>query len=606
MLSEKAKSKLSYLPEQPGVYLMYDKDSVVLYIGKALILKNRIKSYFSGTPDDNKTLHLVSNIHNFEYIITNTEQEAFLLEANLIKQHQPRYNILLKDDKKYPHLKITVQESFPRIEITRDIIKDGSQYFGPYTDVRYMRRLIRELEWIFPHRTCKKNIPENEIIYKRACLNLQLGKCPAPCIGNISKTDYLAIISKISKYLIGKNDDLIKEMRLEMETFAERLEFEKASKVRDKIAYIESIYKKQVIYFSDFQDRDIIAFYREEKHIAVTLLKMLSGKISNKETFSFKNTNNESTESVLRAFLLQYYANTMNSLPYQILIQIKPEEFDSLNILFNKKLIIPARGEYKKLIEIARKNAFDFIENIKLSNLKKSNRTVVPIQELKEFLNLKKLPRKMICIDISTIQGSETVSSLVFFENGKPLKKQYRHFIIKSVEGQNDFASIAETMDRYLNHLLTDNSWEIPDLIIIDGGKGQLSSSQKVLESHQSLNENFASIELVSLAKRVEEVFTLFQSESIIIPKTSPALKVLTHIRDEAHRFAITHHRKRRSNRTLSSKLDNVKGLGENKKFLLLKTFGSVENISKMDKTELVKIKGIGEKLAENILNELN
>ena len=699
------KEKLAILPEEPGVYLMYDKNRTIIYVGKALVLKNRIKSYFSSSILDNKTTHLVANIADFEYIITNSEQEAFILEANLIKQHQPRYNIIMKDDKKYPFIKININEHFPSIEITRDIVKDGSLYYGPYTDVRYLRKLLRDIEWIFPHKTCKKNIivhpvknergdsifapplmherggegganselrtPNSEL--KRACLNHQLKKCPAPCIGQISKADYTRLINKITKFLLGKDDEIIKEMKAEMDEYAENLEFEKAARLRDQMTYIDAIKQKQHVYFNDFQDRDIIAFYKEEKHIAVTILKMKSGKISHKEVFSFKNYADETPEAVLRAFLLQYYTpisvppmqnegdgtiyappmknegggnsefRTQNSefqIPYQILLQIAPDDFDSLNILFKKRLVVPARGEYKQLIEICRKNAFDYIESLKLSHIRKSTRTIIPIQQLKENLGLKKLPRKIVCIDVSTIQGSETVSSLVFFENGKPLKKQYRHFIIKTVQGQDDFASIAETLDRYLNRLIVfdnNNVWDIPDLIIIDGGKGQLSSALKIFTRFvESISNRFVesisnrhsvesisnrhsvesipnrqetikiqSIEIISIAKRIEEVFLPEQSESIIIPKTSSALKLITQIRDEAHRFAITHHRKRRSNRTLSSKLDDVKGLGNDLKFLLLKEFGSVENIKNTDKFTLMKIKGIGEKLSQNILDTL-
>ena len=628
MSSEKIKTKLSLLPEQPGVYLMYDKYATIIYVGKALNLKNRVKSYFTGTLLDNKTIHLVNNIDDFEYIITNSEQEAFLLESNLIHQHQPRYNILLKDDKRFPFLKIVTTERFPRLEITRDLKKDGNLYYGPYTEVRSLRLLLKDLEWIFPHKTCLKSIKDKSE-NSRACLNYQLGKCPAPCIGKITQEEYNRLIKNITRYVLGKNDDILKAMRHEMVELSERLEFEKAAKIRDRIAYIEDVAKKQTVYFQDLENRDVIAFYREDKHIAVTNIKMINGKISQKEVFSFKNTIDEKTETVLRAFLIQYYANKMDRLPYQILLQAEPEDYPALNIFFNKKLIIPARGEYRKLIEIGRKNAFDYIEQTKLGMLKKAARTIVPIQELKEYLNLKKLPRKMVCIDISTIQGSETVASLVFFENGKPKKKHYRHFIIKTVEGQDDFASIGETLDRYLEHfspglelgvgswelgdeLGAPNSqlptqkgveeWELPDLIIIDGGKGQLSSALKILNQHKEKNKNLQSIEIVSLAKRIEEVFLPDLSESIIIPKTSTSLKIITHIRDEAHRFAITHHRKRRNQRTLKSQLDDVKGLGEDKKFLLLKEFGSVENIKKADISELMKIKGIGEKLAESIL----
>ena len=616
------KDKLTRLPEEPGVYLMYDTNKTVIYVGKALNLKNRVKSYFSNSFHDNKTTHLVANIHDFDYIITNSEQEAFLLEANLIKQYQPRYNIIMKDDKRYPYIKINTTQNFPTIEMTRDLKKDGSQYFGPYTDVRHLRRLLRDLEWVFPHKTCNRVITEGNTDSKRACLNLQLRKCPGPCIGKITKIEYADQINKISKYLLGKNDDLLKELKAEMEAYADNLQFEKAARIRDKIIHLDTLAKKQHVYFNDLENRDVIALYKEENHVAVTILNMINGKINNKEVFSFKNTINETPEDILRAFLLQYYEEqlrcphecgeklcvTMNNkeLPYQILLQITPTDYDALNILFKKKLIIPSKGEYKQLIEICRKNAFDYIENLKLQYLKKTTRTIIPIQEIKEFLSLKKLPRKIICLDVSTIQGSETVSSIVFFENGKPLKKQYRHFIIKTVDGQDDFASIAETLNRYFSQIIKDNSWEIPDLIIVDGGKGQLSSAANILKHFQSNHENLKPIEMISLAKRLEEVFLIGHSDSIIFPKTSSAIKLITRIRDEAHRFAITHHRKRRSNRIISSKLDEIKGLGDDKKFALLKTFGSVENIKNASADDLKKIKGIGDNLSEIILRFLN
>lgn len=638
-INEKIKQKLSLLPEHPGVYRMYDEHKSVIYVGKALNLKNRIKSYFSGTPVDAKTMHLLNAIEDLDYIITNSEQEAFLLEANLIKQYQPKYNILLKDDKKYPYLKVNINEAFPRLEITRNTIKDGSKYYGPYTDVRYLRKLLKELEWIFPHRTCSRVIlaDTDKPQYDRACLNYQLKKCPAPCIAKISQKDYKKIIDDMIRYILGKNDDLLKDMRTEMLNFSNNLEFEKAAKIRDKIIYIEALQKKQVVYFADFLDRDIIAYYREGKYIAITIIKMTDGKISNKEVYSIKNSEDESIAEILRVFLLQYYADRLQSqnttenllpLPYQILIQNEPADFEKLKVLFKNRIYVVSGNkdsyhrkltssqDSKKLLEIARKNAFDYVENIKLSHLRKANKTILPVQELKEYLLLNTLPRKMICIDISTIQGSETVSSLVFFENGKPLKRQYKHFIIKDFEGQDDFASVAETLRRFLKNLANDETWERPDLIIVDGGKGQLSSACNVL-----YRTEFKDIPIISLAKRIEEIFIpvpddlslLLDNEkidlsynSIVLPKTSMALKLITAIRDEAHRFAITFHRKRRDTRILSSKLDNVKGLGQDKKFLLLKEFGSIKNIASLNTEQLTSIKGIGQKLAEKIIETLN
>lgn len=595
---EKIRQKLALLPEQPGVYLMKDEEGLIIYVGKALVLKNRVKSYFTGQPADNKTEQLVKHICDFDYIITNSESEAFILEANLIKKYKPHYNILLKDDKKYPFLKITMQEAFPRILVTRDIVKDGSKYYGPYTDVKYLRKTIRTLEWIFPHRTCTRNIPETPIMYKRACINYQMKKCPAPCIGEISRSDYRRIILRTSNFLLGKNQDLIKELSDEMLECSENMQYEKAAQLRDQIREIERVQKSQTMYFADEKNRDIIALYKEEAHTAVTVLKIVLGKMSAKEVYSFKNTENEPLSAILSAFLLQYYAEKLDELPHQIVIQSEPDDFEHIEEILGKKVHIPQRGEFKQLIAIAEKNAFDFVEAQKLSYMRKSTRTIVPVQELKEKLNLKRLPRKMICLDISTIQGSDTVSSLVFFENGKPLKRQYRHFSMKTLEGQNDFAAMAETMTRFLSHLEDESGWEKPDLIVIDGGKGQLSSSYQILKESK-----FDDIEMISLAKRVEEVYLPNQDESIYLPRNSSALRLLINIRDEAHRFAITYHRKKRNTRTLYSQLDDIKGIGEEKKILLLKTFGSVTSISKASIEELSVVKGIGEKFATIIYN---
>lgn len=596
--NEKIKQKLSLLPEMPGVYLMKDAEAKIIYVGKAVVLKNRVKSYFTGQFNDQKTEQLVSKIDDFEYFITNSEREAFLLEENLIKKHQPKYNILLKDDKKYPFIKITNQEAFPRIMVTRDVIKDGSKYYGPYTDVKYLRRRLQTLEWIFPHRTCSREIPEAPVIYKRACINFQMKKCPAPCIGEIDKAGYRKIIQRISSFLLGRNQELLKELSDEMMSCAENLQFERAATIRDQIREIEKIQKSQTMHFTDEKDRDIIALYQEDQHVAVTVLKILNGKMSGKEVYPLKNAEFFSKQEIMNAFLIQYYSSKLEDLPYQIVLQFEPDDFESIQDLLGKKIHIPQRGEFKQLITIAEKNAFDFVESQKLAHMRKSSRTIVPVQELKEKLGLKKLPRKMVCMDISTIQGSDTVSSMVFFENGKALKRQYKRFVMKTVEGQNDFASMAETMQRFLQHTGNDEKWEKPDLIVIDGGKGQLSAAYELLQ-----DSPHSDIEMISLAKRVEEVFLPNQSESIYLPRNSSALRLLVNIRDEAHRFAITFHRQRRNSRTLYSELDDIKGIGEEKKLMLLKHFGSVDAISKASIEALSDVKGIGQSFAQIIYN---
>ncbi len=593
---DKLEEKLSLLPDKPGVYLMKNANGSIIYVGKAKILKNRVRSYFRSNIHDEKTTQLIKQIKDFEYIITNTEKEALILENNLIKKYKPHYNILLKDDKEYPFIKITVNEAFPRVFVTRKKEKDKARYFGPYTNVHSLRKVLKLLEWIFPHRTCTRKIPKDEIKYKRACINFQLGKCPAPCVGKISSENYSKTIKNIIRFLKGQNKEIIQALKREMQEKAQELKFEEAANIRDKLIDIEKLNNSHHLFFEDEKNRDVIAFYREGKYGAVSVLKIMSGKLLNNETYPMQNIENETKEDILKAFLMQYYSD--KELPSQIIIQHIPDDFENLNQIFKNKLFVPQRGELKSLIQIAKKNAFNYVEENKLKYLKKKNRAILPVIELKEKLGLKNLPLKMVCIDISTIQGTDTVSSLVYFENGKPKKKNYRHFIIKTISQQNDFAAIAETLERYLLKLDEETT---PDLIVIDGGKGQLSSAYGILKKYKMEH-----IPMISLAKRYEEIFTVYSKHSIILPKNSAALRLLIAIRDESHRFAITFHKKRRKKRTITTKLEKIKGIGEETKILLLKNFGSIENIKNQSPQKLSELKGIGLKTAEKILKGLN
>ena len=589
--------KQSFLPEQPGVYLWKNKQGDIIYVGKALNLKNRIKSYLNPSPKDAKTEQLVKNIADLDYIITNSEADAFLLEATLIKQHKPKYNILLKDDKRYPFVKVTTNEPFPRIFVSRDYVKDGSKYFGPYTDVRSLRRTLRSFEWIFPIRNCSRNIPK--IKYKQPCINYQLGKCPAPCVGFISQSDYALIVNRLLRCFGGKYQEILDEFRAEMQLAASMLRFEDAAKIRDRILAVERIQKRQSVFYNDTRKRDIVGFYQEDKLAICLILKMQEGTIINQENYPLTNVDYDSRESILRSFLQLYYSDK-EDLPEEILLPFEPDDFAHINQWLHNKLILPQRGEKTKLISMAKRNAFHLVEESKLAHLRKANRTIFPIQELKDTLGLLRLPRKMVCMDISTIQGTDTVSSAVYFENGKAKKKYYRHFIIRSIDTQNDFAAMQETLTRFLLEVDKEPDMK-PDLIIIDGGKGQLSSSVEALAQSAHFD-----IQIISLAKRAEEVFTPMSNVSIILPRSSSALRLLVTVRDEAHRFAINFHRKRRSKRTLESELEAIPGIGEQSKFLLLKELGSVEAIKQATIEELCNIKGIGQKTAEHIHNYFN
>ncbi|HQO18245.1 MAG TPA: excinuclease ABC subunit UvrC [Candidatus Cloacimonas sp.] len=592
--SEEIETKLALLPELPGVYLWKDKEETIIYVGKALNLKHRIKNYLNPAGKDLKTRHLIKNIASLDYIITNSEADAFILEATLIKRYRPKYNIMLKDDKRYPFVKITVNEPFPRIFITRDLQKDNAQYFGPYTEVRYLRNTLRNLEWIFPLRSCNRNIPK--IKYKQPCMNYQLGKCSAPCVGYISQAHYAQTVNQLLRFFSGRYAEILDELQLEMQNASEELRFEDAAKYRDRIIAIERIQKRQSVFNVEGRNIDIIGFYQEEKKAVCVVLKMNNGAIIHQENYPLANLDYDEPDSILASFLQLYYTDK-EEMPEEILLPFSPQEMDKLNSWLGNRLQIPQRGEKTKLISMAKRNAFNLVEESKLAYLRKANRTIFPVQELKEVLKLPKLPRKIVCMDISTIQGSDTVSSAVFFENGKSKKKYYRHYIIRSIETQNDFAAMQETMTRFLKETEKEPSMK-PDLIVIDGGKGQLSASKQILQS--SGKED---IYLISLAKRAEEVFIPGNEQSLILPRSSSALRLLIAIRDEAHRFALSLHRKRRSQRTLESTLENIPGIGKKNKFLLLKELGSIENIAKADITTLAEIKGIGSKTAMQIYN---
>lgn len=588
-------TKVQLLPEQSGVYIWKNSEGEVIYVGKAKSLKNRVKSYFSDSPKDEKTKLLVNHIADLDYTITNSEAEAFLLEANLIKHYKPKYNVLLKDDKRYPFIKITLNEPFPRVLVTREVTKDGAKYFGPYTDAGSLRKTLRFLEWIFPLRNCTRKIPADKIIYTKACINHQLGKCLAPCIGGVTQSDYMKIVEIMLHFFKGMHQEIVDYFRSEMLKASEEQKYELAAGYRDKIRELEKIAKRQTVYYPDNRNIDIIGFYQEQTIVIVVVLKMINGKLIRQENYPLSQTESYEPAEILASFLKLYYADK-EELPQEILLPLEPSDFSALSEWLGNRLFLPRRGEKAKLIAMAKRNAFNLAEEQKLAHLKKANRTIKPIQELKEKLNLPKLPRKIICLDISTIQGSDTVSSAVFFLNGKPFKKNYRRFIIKSTVTQNDFAAMAETMSRYLNEI-KNNPDLMPDLIIIDGGKGQLSAVKNILD------EANVKIPVISLAKRLEEVFTPDSSESIILSKSSLALRLLTNIRDEAHRFAINFHRQRRSQRTLISELEDIEDIGEKTKFLLLKSLGSVDAIRNATFEDLIAIKGIGEATATKIIN---
>ncbi len=579
--------KLSTLPDQAGVYLMKNKAGKIIYIGKATSLKNRVRSYFAGTKSDLKTRKLVENVQDLDYIMVSNAHEALILEDTLIKKHRPKYNILLKDDKRYPFLKLT-DEPYPRLVVTREKKHDKGDYFGPFTDGSAMHRVKQMVEEIFPLRKCNT-------MGKKRCLNFQIGKCVGVCEGDPKlDSEYKLLVLRVKKFLSGASKEISSELKRLMESASNKMDYKKAAFYKMQWESLQKLGQKQTVYFDDNKRRDVVVGYLEEKLGAITVLKLVEGKLVGKESYPLKNVEEKAMPEMLAAFLKQYYLPRLDVLPWQILLELDPQGELDEDLQKQLNLFVPQKGKLSKLLWMARQNAFDLVEQERLKYLRRSARTAAPVLELKRALGLSVLPTKIICIDISTIQGSDTVSSLVFFENGKPKKKNYLHFKMKAVQGQDDFASMQETLRRYLAKL---DQYEKPDLIVVDGGKGQLSSSVEVL------HEMGIDIAIVSLAKRLEEVFLPGQLDSIMLPRKGLALKMIIHLRDEAHRFAITYHRKRRSMRTLASQLDSV--VGEQTKYNLLREFGSVQGVKEATLDELQTVKGVGKKLAGKVKGEL-
>lgn len=602
-MNETLKSKLESLPALPGIYQFADKNNKIIYIGKAKNLRNRVRSYFHSSVDSPKTKALVSKVEDFQLIITDSEVEALVLENNLIKDLKPRYNINLKDDKSFPYIRVT-NEPFPQIFPTRDIIKDGSKYFGPYTDVKSMKASLRMINKLFKIRSCKYFI-DDEVIQKKkikVCLDYHIKKCDGPCEGFVSESDYNDMVGEVVKLMRGKTVDLINDLKEKMHTVSSLFKFEKAAEIRDKIDQLQVYSDRQKIVSNDFEDRDVISAAVEGKDVAATILNIRSGKLVGKKTFKLSIELNEELNKIYTA-VLKFYYNEYVEVPKEIILETEPYEKDSILEWLNTKafkttkLIVPQRkSEAMSLLNMSKQNAILQLKEIQLQRMKKEGNIPYVLSSLKRDLHLKNIPKKIECFDISNLQGTDTVASMVVFSEGKPKKSEYRRFIIKSVEGPDDFASMQEVIERRYSKLISENL-PLPDLIMVDGGKGQLSSAVEILDNIIGKDK----YEIIGLAKRLEEVILKGISEPQSIPKTSSSLKLLQHIRDEAHRFAITFHRERRSKRTFTSELVEIKGIGKTIAEKLLKEFKSIEDIKNSSIEDLGKI--IGKAKAEIVKN---
>ncbi len=596
------REKVKELPQQSGVYIMYNADGEVIYVGKAVKLKNRVKTYFqSPSTQTEKVRKLMENVVDFRYIITNNEIEALLLENTLIKKYTPKYNILLKDDKQYPFIKIDLTKRYPKLEVVRKIKSDKAKYFGPYMQGISVNDIIELVSGIYPLRSCNLNF-NKEKPSDRPCLNYHIGKCKAPCVNYVSEEEYGEILGKVMAFLRG-DDQKVKKMLIEkMEEFAKKEQFEVAMSYRDKLKLFEKIERKQVTYLPQDYNLDIFALAFNKMYACVSYTVVRAGKLVGEENFTLK-TDTALESEVFGDFLVQFYEKrpiTADEVVVNYSLDDKGVLEQYLRNRAGKKIeiVIAQKGVKKQLLDIAENNAKDYLVNQKLKLENEFGRTLGAVEELQKLLNLQKLPKKIEAYDISNVSGTDKVSSMTVFVNGSPFSSLYRRFKIKTVEGANDFASMKETLKRRLEKSKdsTDESFGVlPDLILIDGGKGQLKYAKEAMQ------EVGVTVEMISLAEKNEEIYLDEEGKPLILPKTCLALQLLQRVRDEAHRFALTYHRKLRLDRQTRSELIGVDGIGEKKINILYKEFKSLKKIKEASVSTLSGVKGISERDAKNI-----
>ena len=590
------KEKLNLLPDAPGVYIMLDKDGVVIYVGKARVLKNRVRQYFHASAKTEKVMAMVENIADFYYIITQTEIDALALENNLIKKYKPKYNILLKDDKTYPYIKVETKQDFPRFSITRKIKKDG-KYFGPFMGGVRCGDLLDILTSVYNVRTCTTTINEKP---KKPCLEYHLGRCFAPCAHLCSKEEYAERVKAAVSFLDGNYEQAEEILQEKMLSFAQNEEFEMAMQYREKLAMLSKLKLKRITALNRAINADVIALKTNFLYSSVNVLVTRSGVMQGGSNYALEDGSLSETDA-LTAFIIQFYGS--HEIPDELIVQDFCEK-ELLERYFKKKhgkkvdIILAKQGIKRQLLDMAEKNAAEYLSK-SIDKIKhKDDMTKNACQRLKDILGLKKYPKRMECYDISNVSGVDKVGSMVVFVDGEAERTSYRRFKIKTVEGANDYVSHQEMMRRRLAKLSTDEEERFPkpDLIIIDGGKGQLSAVKEVFDEM-----GITDIELISLAEKEEEIFTLFSNESIRINHRDYALKMLQRIRDEAHRFAITYFRSLHSKRNLSSVLQEIDGIGKKKRMALLEKFGTIDKIMSATEQELCLTEGIGPELAKKI-----
>jgi excinuclease ABC subunit C len=590
--------KLPHLPSSPGVYLWRNAEGEVLYVGKAKNLRSRVRSYFGADYGTSvKTVHLVGQIADLDTIVVPTEAHALILEANLIKEYRPKFNIALRDDKSYPYIKVTVQEDFPRVFVTRRLVNDGGRYFGPYTDVAKMRRALNVVKHIFTVRSCRYDLLREAP--ERPCLDYFIKRCKAPCVLLQTRDEYRAMIDEVLIFLDGKAGEVKRRVRARMADAATALDFERAAELRDILTRLEQLEEPTVVLEVEGGDRDVLGYARDGDDASVVVLRVRGGKLLARDHRLLSNIEDEPDAAVLSAYLTRSYLPSVERAP-EVLVPFEFEDREALQTsLPGTRVLVPQRGPKRELVDLAEQNARHLLEEFKLASEESDVRAGEPVYELQRELGLQRVPRALVCFDISHAQGTDTVASMVWFENGRPKRSEYRKFKVETVEGVDDFASMREVVGRYFRRRL-DEQKPLPDLVVIDGGKGQLSSAHEALTA-LGLGE----LPMISLAKREEEIFMVARSESLRLPRRSPALRLIQQARDEAHRFAVTFQRKRRTVRTVTSELLKIPGIGPVKRRALLQAFGSIQGVREAGVAAIAALPGFTEASAQKLLETL-
>jgi excinuclease ABC subunit C len=615
--SAQLQEQLDNLPAKPGVYLLKDRHGKILYVGKAINLRARVRSYFHASAADSpKTQRLAATVTDIDFIVTASELEALILESNLIKRHKPRYNVRLKDDKRYPYIKVTWQEDFPRVLIVRRMEQDGARYFGPFTAAWAVQQTLHTLRRVFPYLTCNRTITGQD---ERACLYLDIGLCLGPCIGAAGKEEYRAMIDGLCRFLEGKSDEIVADLEARMEAASDEWDFEQAAAYRDQLAAIQRVIERQKIVSTAMVDQDVIAFARADGDACVQVFFIRHGRLIGREYFVLDGAAEETDTEVVASFVKQFYDEAAY-VPPEILL---PHEIDEALVIqdwlrsrrgHKVVLRVPRRGHKRELVAMAAENAAETLAHLRAQWIADEGKQASALAELQQHLQLESPPTRIECYDISTTQGNATTGSMVVFIKGVPRKNDYRRFRIRTVEGTDDYASMREMMRRRFRRATEPepetslgpgarkSSWELlPDLLVVDGGKGQLNVALEVLDEFGLRDQ----VPAVGLAKQEEEVYLPDRADPIQLPRTSEGLYLMQRIRDEAHRFAITYHRQVRKRQTITSQLDDVPGIGPKRRSALLKHFGSIKAIRAANVDELAAVPSMTRKAAEQIKENL-